>query len=40
MFVTWAYTVPVLLGLGLVTQYNAEFSYMTKLVWIFAHAGR
>src|SRR5262245_18411814 len=22
VFVTWAYTVPVLLGLGLVTQYN------------------
>ena len=36
VFVTWAYTVPVLLGLGLVTQYNAEFSYSTKLVWIFA----
>jgi undecaprenyl-phosphate glucose phosphotransferase len=36
VFVTWAYTVPVLLGLGLVTQYNAEFTYMTKLVWIFA----
>lgn len=33
--VTWAYTVPVLLGLGLVTQYNAEFSYLTKIVWIF-----
>ena len=32
---TWAYTAPVLLGLGLVTQYNAEFSYSTKLVWIF-----
>ena len=35
VFVTWAYTVPVLLGLGLVTQYNAEFSYQTKMVWIF-----
>jgi putative colanic acid biosynthesis UDP-glucose lipid carrier transferase len=35
VFVTWAYTVPVLLGLGLLTQYNADFSYMTKLVWIF-----
>jgi putative colanic acid biosynthesis UDP-glucose lipid carrier transferase len=35
VFVTWAYTVPVLLGLGLVTQYNADFSYVTKLVWIF-----
>jgi putative colanic acid biosysnthesis UDP-glucose lipid carrier transferase len=36
VFTTWAYTVPVLLGLGLVTQYNGDFSYMTKLVWIFA----
>jgi len=35
VFVTWAYTVPVLLGLGLLTQYNADFSYITKLVWIF-----
>jgi len=35
VFVTWAYTVPVLLGIGLVTQYNADLSYMTKLVWIF-----
>jgi putative colanic acid biosynthesis UDP-glucose lipid carrier transferase len=36
VFVTWAYTVPVLLGLGLVTQYNAELSYLTKVIWIFA----
>ncbi|MEX2092464.1 MAG: undecaprenyl-phosphate glucose phosphotransferase [Pirellulales bacterium] len=35
VFVTWAYTVPVLLGIGLVTQYNADLSYLTKLVWIF-----
>jgi putative colanic acid biosynthesis UDP-glucose lipid carrier transferase len=35
VFVTWAYTVPILMGLGLLTQYNADFSYMTKLVWIF-----
>jgi putative colanic acid biosynthesis UDP-glucose lipid carrier transferase len=34
LFVTWAYTVPILLGLGLVTQYNAQISYGTKLVWI------
>jgi putative colanic acid biosynthesis UDP-glucose lipid carrier transferase len=32
--IAWTYTVPVLLGLGLLTQYNAEFSYITKLVWI------
>ena len=31
---TWAYTVPVLLGIGLVTQYNADFSYESKLIWI------
>jgi undecaprenyl-phosphate glucose phosphotransferase len=35
VFVTWAYTVPVLLGIGLLTQYNAQFSYLTKVVWIF-----
>jgi hypothetical protein len=35
VLVTWAYTVPVLLGVGLVTQYNGEFSYPTKLLWIF-----
>jgi putative colanic acid biosynthesis UDP-glucose lipid carrier transferase len=33
---TWGYTVPVLLGCGLVTQYNARFSYTSKLVWIAA----
>jgi putative colanic acid biosynthesis UDP-glucose lipid carrier transferase len=33
---TWAYTVPVLLGIGLVTQFNAKFSYPTKLIWMFA----
>jgi putative colanic acid biosynthesis UDP-glucose lipid carrier transferase len=27
--------VPVLLGIGLVTQHNAGFSYETKLIWIF-----
>jgi putative colanic acid biosynthesis UDP-glucose lipid carrier transferase len=32
---TWAYAVPVLLGFGLLTQYNAQFSYTSKLVWIF-----
>jgi putative colanic acid biosysnthesis UDP-glucose lipid carrier transferase len=31
---TWAYAVPILLGAGLVTQYNAEFSYASKLIWI------
>jgi putative colanic acid biosynthesis UDP-glucose lipid carrier transferase len=36
VFVTWGYTVPVLLGVGLLTQYNAHFSYSTKVVWIFS----
>jgi putative colanic acid biosynthesis UDP-glucose lipid carrier transferase len=36
VMLTWAYAVPVLLGVGLVTQYNAGFSYASKLVWIFA----
>jgi putative colanic acid biosynthesis UDP-glucose lipid carrier transferase len=36
VFITWAYTVPALLGCGLVTQYNARFSYASKLVWIVA----
>lgn len=35
LLATWAYTVPLLLGIGLVTQYNAEFAYTTKLIWIF-----
>ncbi len=35
VLLTWAYAVPVLLGIGLLTRYNAEFSYETKLVWLF-----
>jgi putative colanic acid biosynthesis UDP-glucose lipid carrier transferase len=35
VLLTWAYAVPVLLGIGLMAQYNGEFSYMSKLVWIF-----
>ncbi|MEO1496257.1 MAG: undecaprenyl-phosphate glucose phosphotransferase [Planctomycetota bacterium] len=31
---TWTYTVAALLGLGLVTAYNARFTYDTKIVWI------
>ena len=31
---TWAYTVAVLLGIGLMTAYNARFSYETKVLWI------
>ena len=36
VFITWAYTVPALLGCGLITQYNARFSYTSKLLWIVA----
>ena len=35
VLLTWAYAAPVLLGIGLVTTYNAHFSYTTKLSWIF-----
>src|SRR5690606_12277460 len=31
---SWAYTAPVLLGIGMVTQYNAEFSYPSKVIWL------
>ena len=36
VFLTWAYTVPVLLGIGLFTQHNAVYSYESKLIWIVA----
>ncbi len=36
LLMTWAYAAPALLGIGLVTQYNAEFSYASKLIWIAA----
>ena len=35
VFVAWAYTVPLILGIGLVTQYNAKIAYPSKLIWIF-----
>jgi putative colanic acid biosynthesis UDP-glucose lipid carrier transferase len=31
---TWAYAVPVLLGIGLATKYNATLHYDTKLGWV------
>lgn len=34
VMLTWCYTVPVLLGIGLLTRHNAEFSYESKLLWI------
>lgn len=35
VLLTWAYAMPVLLGIGLLTQYNAFVSYSSKLIWIF-----
>ena len=34
VLVNWVYTAPTVLGIGLLTQFNAEFSYQTKLVWL------
>ena len=36
VLLTWCYTVPVLLGIGLLTQHNAAYSYESKLIWIVA----
>jgi putative colanic acid biosysnthesis UDP-glucose lipid carrier transferase len=36
VLVTWAYAAPVLLGVGMVTQHNAEFSYQSKLLWVIS----
>jgi putative colanic acid biosynthesis UDP-glucose lipid carrier transferase len=35
VLLTWAYSVPILLGIGLVTKFNADFSYASKLIWLF-----
>lgn len=34
IIVTWAYTVPALLGIGLIAQFNAHYTYVSKLLWI------
>ncbi len=34
VLLTWCYTVPVLLGIGLVTRHNAVYSYESKLIWL------
>jgi len=34
VLLNWIYTAPAVLGIGLVTQFNAEFSYKTKVVWL------
>jgi putative colanic acid biosynthesis UDP-glucose lipid carrier transferase len=34
VLLNWIYTAPAVLGIGLLTQYNAEFSYLTKVAWL------
>lgn len=34
ILLTWAYAVPLLLGLGMLTTYNASVTYSTKLGWV------
>ena len=34
VLLNWMYTAPAVLGIGLLTQFNADFSYNTKLVWL------
>ena len=34
VLLNWIYTAPAVLGIGLLTQFNAEFSYQTKVVWL------
>ena len=34
VLITWIYTAPAVLGIGLFTKFNAEFTYKTKLVWL------
>ena len=34
--ISWIYTAPVVLGVGMLTQYNAEFNYLTKVFWLLA----
>jgi putative colanic acid biosynthesis UDP-glucose lipid carrier transferase len=34
VLLTWCYTVPVILGIGLFTRHNANYAYESKLIWI------
>ncbi len=34
VLVNWIYTAPAVLGIGLLTQYNGEFSYAAKMAWL------
>lgn len=34
VLLNWIYTAPAVLGIGLLTKFNAEFSYQTKIAWL------
>ncbi len=36
VLLNWIYTAPAVLGIGLLTRFNGEFSYQTKIVWLLA----
>ncbi len=33
---SWIYTAPIVLGIGLLTQFNVRISYESKLIWLIA----
>ncbi len=35
MLLNWIYTAPLVLGIGLLTQFNAHISYESKIIWLF-----
>ena len=36
VLLNWMYTAPAVLGIGLLSKFNAEFSYHTKIAWLIA----
>src|SRR5215813_11038690 len=38
LLLSWGYTVATVLGIGLVTQHNPNFTYESKLIWIVSTA--
>jgi putative colanic acid biosynthesis UDP-glucose lipid carrier transferase len=36
VMISWIYTASVVLGLGMLTQYNIPYTYKSKLVWLLA----
>ncbi len=34
VLLNWVYTAPAVLGIGLLTRYNANFDYTTKMIWL------